>query len=250
MHFLYLDDSGSAKNPQDQHFVLAGISLLSSQIDYLSRSLDDVLVRIGVPEDRVDEVEFHGTHMLPGKGYWRQFPKQDRKAYIRHALACIRDLYPGWTLFGAVIDKRAIDGLDPIEFAFEQICNRFDMRIGRRNRDHQRRDRGLIILDKSTRETRLQSLATEFRKLGHRWGRIHNIAEVPLFVDSKASRVVQMADLIAYSLYQNYEKGNGEFFDIFRDDFDQEGGVVHGLVHWTPKDMVCSCPACASRNTR
>lgn len=59
--------------------------------------------------------------------------------------------------------------------------------------------RGIIVFDKATYETDIQSLATDFRKFG--WGVIHNLCEVPLFLDSKASRLVQAADLIWYALF-------------------------------------------------
>lgn len=48
--------------------------------------------------------------------------------------------------------------------------------------------RGVIILDKSSYETSLQGLSREFRLDGHRWGQLHNIAETPLFVDSRATQ--------------------------------------------------------------
>ena len=57
--------------------------------------------------------------------------------------------------------------------------------------------RGLIIMDESKHELALQSLARQFRIGGARWGHFRNLAEVPLFVDSKASPLIQLADLVA-----------------------------------------------------
>ncbi|MBS0417309.1 MAG: DUF3800 domain-containing protein [Proteobacteria bacterium] len=65
--------------------------------------------------------------------------------------------------------------------------------------------------------------------LGHRWGTTKNYAEVPVFLDSRASRLIQLADLVAFALFRRYEQGDGIFFDSIRDCFDNEGGVVHGL---------------------
>ena len=87
-----------------------------------------------------------------------------------------------------------------------------------------------------------------FRTKGHTWGTIHNVLEVPLFVDSRASRLVQLADLIAYAMFRYYEKQNSEFFDQIVRRFDANGGVLHGLVHYTPDgDHSCMCPACKQR---
>ena len=61
------------------------------------------------------------------------------------------------------------------------------------------------------------------------WGVIRNFSEVPLFLDSKASRLIQLADIIAYSIFRHFEKGDSSFFSIIEPRFDSEGGIVHGL---------------------
>jgi len=78
-------------------------------------------------------------------------------------------------------------------------------------------------------EITIQNLAAEFRKIGHTWGVIKNLAEVPLFLDSKTSRLIQLADLVAYSIFKNYEHGDSQFFKIFAHRLDSFGGQVHGL---------------------
>jgi hypothetical protein len=84
------------------------------------------------------------------------------------------------------------------------------------NSDH----RGLIILDKSTSETTLQNLAVNFREVGTRWGELKNLAEVPLFVDSKATRLVQLADHVAYAVFRRYEAKDANYFDPILSRFD------------------------------
>jgi Protein of unknown function (DUF3800) len=117
---------------------------------------------------------------------------------------------------------------DPVEVAFEQLASRFDkylMRLHRNDDTH----RGIIIFDKSTYETTIQSLATDFRTIGYTWGVIRNFSEVPLFLDSKASRLIQLADLVAYAIFRHFKKGDNRFFPIIEPKFDSEGVVVHGL---------------------
>ncbi len=86
-----------------------------------------------------------------------------------------------------------------------------------------------MVFDKSTTEQRIQNLAREFKYVGHRWGTTKNYAEVPVFLDSRASRLIQLADLVSYAMFRRYEHGDGELFDVIRNCFDTEGGVVHGL---------------------
>ena len=244
MYLLYLDDAGSVTSNRERHFILAGICLFERQVHFLDRALEDIARQID-PETRA--VEFHGSHMLPGKGVWRAMEKADRRRVFRHALAAARDLRGNWALFGVVVEKAAVSPDDPIELAFEQLCSRFD-RFLKREYHRGNKQRGLMILDKSTRETRLQSMARDFKDVGHRWGDVlHSVADVPMFVDSSATRAIQYADLVAHALWQKFERGQDEFFNVIDDAFDSEGGVVHGLLHRKLPDRLCDCPYCQTR---
>lgn len=245
MFLLYLDDAGSVGSKDEKHFVLSGICLFERQVYHLNKALDALAAEIHPLEPH--RLEFHGSHMLPGKGYWRSIrDPQERRNLIRRALEQCRVLQGTSCLFGIVVEKAAISPEDPIEFAFEQISARFDAFLKREYRQ-ENNQRGLMILDKSTRETRLQSLATEFKKDGHRYGMLRNLADVPMFVDSEATRLIQFADLVSYALWRKFEKGDSEFFDVISHDFDKEGGVVHGLLHRTLDRQACDCPYCQTR---
>lgn len=50
-----------------------------------------------------------------------------------------------------------------------------------------------------------------------------------MFLDSKASRLIQLADLVAFALYRHHEAGDSRYFEIIESCFDSEGGVIHGL---------------------
>jgi hypothetical protein len=133
-----------------------------------------------------------------------------------------------------------------MEYAFEQVCNRFDKFLGRLHLSGETQ-RGLIILDETIYETSLQVLAKNFRIDGHRWGKLYNLADVPFFVNSKATRLIQYADLIAYALRRYYEKGDSNYFDIILKKFDSEEGVLHGLTHYAPSGSGCNCMSCRQR---
>lgn len=242
MFLLYLDDAGSVGNPDEKHFVLAGIAVHEGQSYWLTQSLDEVAQSTGHPNPK--NLEFHGSHIRPGRKFWRSLPIMERRRVIRHGLASARNLIGDWSLFASVIDKRRCQAEDPVEYAFEQLCNRFDLFL-RRKFQKGNKQKGLLVLDKSARETRLQSLATNFRFEGHRWGVVRNLSDVPFFVDSKATRVIQYADLVAYACWRKFEKADPEFFEVISDSFDQEGGVVHGLHHFKNSEEFCDCPACA-----
>ena len=245
MYILYVDDAGSVGNHEEKHFILGGIALFERHIEHLENALEAVAERTGLSDPTT--LEFHANQMLPGTKRWR--PLRDpavRRAAIHDALGATEALRGVWALFGAVVNKAAVSPRDPAEYAFEQLCSRFDQFLARTKRDGQAQ-RGLIVLDRSTKETRLQELATSFRRTGHSWGRLRNIVDVPFFVDSAATRAIQYADLVTYALWRKFEKGDPGFFDTIRQKFDTHGGVVHGLLHERYAVGTCDCPYCASR---
>jgi hypothetical protein len=133
-------------------------------------------------------------------------------------------------LFASVIRKGAIAGEDPAEVAFEQLCSRFDHFLARRYRENPDfAHRGLLLFDKSATERRVQTMARDFKYEGHTWGRTRNYAEVPVFLDSKASRLIQLADLVSYGIFRHFERGDDLLWNLMKNCFDAEGGITHGL---------------------
>ena len=246
MYLLYLDDSGSVKNPGERYFVLAGISVFERQIYHLITSADDYVASI----DPVAEAELHGSVMNKGsRPPWKGMPRQDRLAAIEGGLDILRDAHRSVKAFAVAVDKRVISPDDPVEYAFEELCNRFNLYLSRLWSREGEQHRGLVVMDETHYEGTLQGLAARFREQGTRWGSLRNMAEVPLFVDSRASRLIQIADLLAWAVWRRYEFSDTRYFDRIVGRFDAEGGVIHGLVHRRGTDE-CYCPACLSRSSR
>ena len=244
MHLLYLDDSGSATNQDEEYLVLGGVSLFEAQVDWVTQQLDKLAESIapGAPHT----IEFHASAIFSGKGApWDKMQKGERRGVIKAVLKVLANSYDTARAFACAIRKAAYS-TDPMELAFEDLCSRFDQYL-MRVRASGERQRGLLILDESSYETSLQRMAREFRDLGTRWGvPIHNLAEIPLFVDSHASRSIQLADHVAYAVFRRYNQQDTQFFDVFASKFDSADGIIHGLSH---KGSVgtCMCPACLSR---
>ncbi|OXE35303.1 MAG: hypothetical protein CGW95_14735, partial [Phenylobacterium zucineum] len=227
MQILYLDDSGSVGNAADKHIVLGGLSVDERTPHWLSIKLDEIAQSIW--PDNPSGLEFRGADMFSGRKQWRGVGKEDREKAFCAALQIIGNSTKV-RLFVASIHKTSVSPADPMELAFEHVANRFD-RMLRRMHLAGDTQRGLMVLDKSSYETSIQKLAREFRIKGHRWGQLHNIADVPLFVDSTATRLIQYADLIAYACRRYFENGDSKYFELIERRFDASGGVVHGLEH-------------------
>lgn len=249
MHLLYLDGSGSVRNPNERYFVLAGISVFERQIYHLISETDAFVTSLDIGD--AHDIELHGSIMANGKeAPWKSMTRKRRLDVIARSLSLLRDAHWGITAFAVAVDKRAVSPNDPVTYAFEEICNRFNLFLRRLWRRKEGNDRGLVIMDNSHYEETLQGLARRFRERGTQWGKLRNLAEVPLFVDSAASRLIQIADLLAWAVWRRYEHSDTRYFDQVVRRFDQEGGVLHGLVHRKSPDDDCHCPACMSRSYR
>lgn len=233
MHLFYVDESGHIFDNNQKHFILAGISVHEKKTHWLEQDINQIASSF---DKDYDAIELHGSPMITGKGIWRKFTKEERINAIKDALNTIKSHYgKNVRLFAAVIDKSKIESGDISEIAFEQLSTRFDhflKRIHNRSKDDQR---GIMIFDESSTEKTIQSLSKRFKHDGHTWGKLKKFAEVPLFMDSKSSRLIQLADLVAYSIFRKYEKGDDQFFNIIERCFDYDGGITHGLyIHGSP----------------
>jgi len=233
VYLLYLDESGHQDDPKLQHVILGGLAVFERQPHWLSSSIDAIAARFNPAEPHA--IELHGSPMLQGRDGWKHFPLADRVQAMRDALDVVAKSHVSTRLFSIAIRKAAPSlppGTDVQEEAFERLCKAFDiflMRGYKRGDTH----RGIVIVDETSYETTFQRLARNFRMTGHRWGVLRNLAEVPMCLDSKASRLIQLADLIAFACFRHYERGDSRFFDIIKSRFDEVGGVQHGLVHIT-----------------
>ncbi|OSM06903.1 DUF3800 domain-containing protein [Magnetofaba australis] len=226
MYLLYADESGSPGDPQQNHFILAGFSIFERKAHWLSEEMDKIAIRFD-PQN-LSSVELHGSPMMTGKGIWRKIPHADRIAAIEDALKLIDGVH--YRVFASVVNKTAISPDDPVRHTFEQIISRFDHFLARQYKYFSQAQRGLVIFDKhEKKEAPIQALAREFKTSGHTWGNLRNMAEVPVFVDSQATRLIQLADLIAYAIFRKYERNDTRFYQFIDRKFDYFGGVRHGL---------------------
>ena len=135
-------------------------------------------------------------------------------------------------LFAAVIDKTSCQEEDDLtKMLFEQATSRFDHFLSRLNLKKRTtvKEKGILIVDRAKKELEIQRFALDFKHRGYTWGRLKNMAEVPLFLDSRSSRLIQLADLIAFSIYRFFEHGDADCYNIIRNNFDSVGGRCHGL---------------------
>jgi len=245
MYLLYLDDSGSPGNTNENYFVLGGICIPETSVRWLSNVLDKLAESID--NNQPEKIEFHAAEIFRGKDHpWKNFPdKKERKEIIQNVLCSMKNAYPETVIYACAIHKDSYPQENPVLMAYEDLASRFNMYLQNLNDPHQK---GLIILDRSSYETGLQILAHNIRKGGTRWGlQLRNIIEVPLFIDSHASRLTQLADHIAYAVFRRYEANDLTYFNCIEDRFYKKDNIIHGLSHKQKITPSCSCPACITR---
>jgi hypothetical protein len=187
------------ENAGERHFVLGGIAIFERGIYHQITAADNCVNGFGLGDPA--GIELHGSPMYNGsQGVWRSIRERPkREKMINDALSVFAGA-ASVRLFAVAVDKTAVSPEDPIRLAFEELCNRFNLFLERiNNRNARESHRGLIVMDETRHERPLQALARHFRVVGGRWGHFRNLAEVPLFVDSRASRLVQLADLVAWA---------------------------------------------------
>jgi hypothetical protein len=161
----------------------------------------------------------------------------------------IADSVSGWgsaRLFAECIDKIHFDpvrtGCTADEQAFEQIVSRFEQYVESEDQPGDRRF-GLLVHDNNATVARKHTdLMRRFHQRGTLWTRIERLIETPLFVDSKLTMMVQIADLCAHALRRYLENQEPDIFNrVFLRAHRIQNRVV-GVRHYT--GLNCACEIC------
>lgn len=242
MYLLYVDESGDLENEGD-HFVVGAIAVHEARVRAFNRAIELVARR-----HLHHRLELHAQAIRTGKGPWGAIPRPVKQELLRDVPATLGTFArnPDFSLFAVARAPRAVPAADPLERTFEELLLRFTQMLIRLNRAGDD-EHGLVIADKARYELTLQPIVQRWRTSGTRFARLGRLVEVPLFIDSKATRLTQAADFVAHGVYRFYQHGDDSLFAPLLNGFDSVGGVRHGLVHLVRNYKRCVCPACVSR---
>lgn len=255
MYLLYVDESGVHDGPHP--FVLGAIAVHERDASRLQQQLEAAL-RSALPEEHgVSELELHGSEICnaPAKSRWSSFDRATRATVLKAAYRALSAFAPAdpsrpLAAFGVIVDRTFRPNWSDDErerWAYEVLLRKFDAMVTRKST----REAGLVIHDRRRTEPRIQAWATRWRSEGGWLRSPGRLAEVPLFADSRVSRLVQAADLVSYALFREY--GNvlpdQTGAAAIRPLFDSVDGRIHGLIHFSPGfgAGACECIACIHR---
>ncbi len=244
MHLLYLDESGST---DASHFVVAGFIVNWRGVVPLKLSVENI-VSNRLPNAAA--MELHAGHMRVGRRSWSRIPRDIRHQITEDIVRLIvgqsgADENPV-TLVVVVADQSSdsSSGLyDRSYRALFGICESL-IQAGRSESPI------LAIADKTRQEPLIQALVnpalSDLTVDSSSRAPYSSLLEPPLFIDSRMTRLVQLADFAAHWLYRAYEHHDNSILDQILPAFDRSGGNMVSLVHLTDRSD-CSCPACVSR---
>jgi hypothetical protein len=248
MHLLYLDESGGAKEKDQNFYVLGGVSAFERRPYFITEEMNDLQKRIF--PNATDPIEFHSSAIRNGNGPpWDSMPRKDRLAVLNSVYELLAQMTEKVELFAVAFDKRCFPSDDPVQRTCEEISGHFDALLARLETDDPKHGKqmGLMIFDECNHRATLHALMAQYRSTGASWGKVRHLAEIPMFTDSRLTRMLQIADFVAYAVFRRYEHGDSQFLDKIIHRFDQSGGILHGLAHLCTNRQTCFCPACASR---
>ncbi len=235
-----------------RQYKMAGVSVYETNIFWAADQLDR-LQSLYLPETS-GSVHFHATSLRVKDNATVSPPFNELDRSSR--LELLNELYDvalkiRGTFFAVVVEKSFLNGgEDAYERALEEILSRFDQFLGRMYRESNHRDKGLIVIADSSARERLEVVAQKLAIRGTRWRGLRDIVDIPFFTLSKNSRLLQIADLIANTVYGRYEASHAEQFDKMLPKFDQDDtNRMHGLVHLSRDRGQCYLPCCLTRRS-
>jgi hypothetical protein len=246
---LYVDESGNHEG-NDEYFVVGGLAVDEIDLEKLRREVQEIMDRILDPHLR--GLELHASSIRTGRRSWRSVPRSVKAVLLAEVAGLIGSFTPSvgrrYGLFAVAREPKAVPYVDPVERTFEELYLRFNGFLQRPD-VHDQRELGLVVADEAKYEKVLQPMVRQWRDLGTRRGRVRQVVEVPLFVDSKATRLLQLADFVAHAVYELYERNDDSLVKPLLMAFDGAGGVMHGLVHLTQRHTSCTCWPCSTRRS-
>lgn len=257
MYSLYLDGSGT--HGGSPVFILAGVALHEQDAYHLQQRFEAPLSDLPQGSDPRD-FELHAAEMKSPTRFrdspWQHVAWPTRRRILQRgyralrSYECIDSTFP-CTFFGAVVERSY---RDHEERAWEEVLHKFDEMLERQARATGEHQRGIVIHDRSSTERRVQSWADKWRQLSGRIGILTHMTDVPFFSDSKASRLLQAADFVSWALWRYYglKDRDEKWIKPLWDQFDSDGGKMHGLIHVSRsyRRGQCECPPCKARLDR
>ncbi len=249
MYVIYIDESGDYNNwEENKNFVMAGVAVHEGQIDKISERLNmiqhDFLPELNVP------ISFHAVDIKNGKHAFKDLASETREEVLDRLYKVFNLFsFPNLVIYCTVMNVTYVkQDTKVLDTVFGDLMTRFNTFLVRQH-NSKHPTKGLSIIDQAHKE-KYRELFGQYRFGGTKYGQVNNIVDIPYFAGRKDTRMLQLADLLAYGVFQYYEHSKDKYFNIIKERFDKrtKDGPPDGLKHFTQNN--CNCYACDWRSHR
>jgi hypothetical protein len=256
MYFFYFDESGSrdpsvgtSTKPKDHLYVLLAVGMFERQWFPFDRNIANLKLELADHLRRSGKGRFELADCEVKSNWIRNPQERARKSPFLNALgeqdlerliACFFNQAQEHKtiVMASVIDKRHLQGhLDHEKLhkkAYEFLLERIERYLAEYHSKHL----GLMVMDDTSKQLN-QAVAMKhafFQRSGNRNMGFRHIVEYPFFTRSELSNGVQLADLLAYSVYRAFRDENFEypyFARLWPSFYRRQGGTgLDGLKVW------------------
>lgn len=149
--------------------------------------------------------------------------------------------------FAVIVDRGRTE--TPIEHGYAELLYRFDKRLRTRRKGGDGHN-CVLVADRGQYEAAITSWveAARSRPRGRSGEkrRLHALVETPFFVDSRSTRLMQLADLVSYALFRAYNADDWAWADHLVPSIRAQRGA---LLH-IAENPGCVCVVCESAQAR
>lgn len=245
MYFFYIDESGNRDVKVDEPYVLTAVGMYENQWRGFNKHLMGMKTNIARQYDkniRQDQLEVKAN--LLTKPYDRPecpFFKHLSDEEITH----ISEQYyqqlefSKMAVIAVVIDKAKLREGTTLEQMHRKAYEMLLERIQHFMRNNYHKHNALIIMDDTGAilNRRIALIHADFLRQGNNNMSFKNIIEYPFFAASELSNGIQLADLVAYSLYYTFKHSDPDYayFDKILPRISRhadDSGALTGLKIW------------------
>jgi Protein of unknown function (DUF3800) len=216
MYILYVDESGDIglTNSPTQYFCLSGFVVHELRWDATLSAIVDFRKVLKERYGLKLREEIHAAHFINSPGDLARIGKSMRLHILREVMDFQAQL-PDINILNIIVNKdNKAPGTDIFDIAWQTLIQRFHNTVSRKNFPGPQNsdDRGLLFTDK-TDEPKLRALSRRMRRFNQVPSRFNTqalsvptttIIEDAVHRDSKHSYFIQLCDVNAYFLYQQY----------------------------------------------
>jgi len=259
VYFFYFDESGSRdpsagteENPKDHLYVLLAVGMWEGQWRHFETEISGLKLELAgyLQRDGKGRFELADCEV---KSNWVRVPtEREKRSRFLHGLhsddltrltdAFFRQVAKRNTvILASVIDKRFLHDYVTHETLHKKAYEFLLERIQHYMREYHPRHRALIVMDDTGKQLNraVAMKHASFQRAGNRNMAFPAVVEYPFFTRSELSNGVQLADLLAYSVYRAFksEDFGYPYFEKLLPNFYRRraGAMLDGLKVW-PED--------------